>query len=319
MNRRSLLKLGLAAPVMPLTLHLVPAAYADGHTDITQVVGVQNFRVGDWIVTALLDGAIPLGPGNFANLTEEEAQSFAEAAFLDTPDVSTGVNAYVLRNGQETILVDAGGAGAFPGLGGLSAALSAAQIEPASVTRILLTHMHPDHIGGLLGADGAAFPNASLHVHAADLGFWTNAEIKAQVSEDFQPFFDLAMAVAGAYGDKIQTFDRDGNLIPGIRTRALPGHTPGHTGFELSSGDDALLIWGDIVHVAAFQFPKPDAVIGFDVDAQAAIETRRAVLAEAAESRVPVAGMHLPFPGVGYISEDGDGYRFTPKAWSFSV
>ncbi|MEM6653528.1 MAG: MBL fold metallo-hydrolase, partial [Pseudomonadota bacterium] len=177
MNRRSLLKLGLAAPVMPLTLHLVPAANANGHTNITQVVGVQNFRIGDWVVTALLDGAIPIGPENFTNLTGGEAQSFAEAAFLDSAEVPTGVNAYVLRNGQETILVDAGGAGAFPGLGGLSAALQAAEIDPGSVTRVLLTHMHPDHIGGLLDGGGAAFPNASLHVNAEDLGFWTDAEI----------------------------------------------------------------------------------------------------------------------------------------------
>lgn len=319
MNRRSLLKLGLAAPVMPLTLHLVPAAYADSQAEITQVVGVQNFRVGYWVVTALLDGAIPIGPENFANLTADEARKFAEAAFLDSPEVPTGVNAYVLRNGDETILVDAGGAGAFPGLGGLMAALGMAEIDPASVTRILLTHMHPDHIGGLIGADGAVFPNASVHVNAADFGFWTNAEIKAQVSENFQPFFDLAVAVASAYGDNIKTFEGEAELIPGVRTRAFPGHTPGHTGFEVSSGDDALLIWGDVVHVAAFQLPKPEAAIGFDVDADAAIATRKAVMAEVAESRVAVAGMHLPFPGVGYVSQEGNGYRFTPKAWSFSL
>lgn len=319
MNRRSLLKLGLAAPALPLSFHIVPHARAEGHGDIAQVVGVQNFRVGDWVVTALLDGAIPIGPENFANLTPEEAQNFVAAAFLDSVEVVTGVNAYVLRNGEETVLVDAGGAGAFPGLGGLSAALRAAEIDPNSVGRILLTHMHPDHIGGLLGDGGAVFPNATVHVHAADLEFWTNAEIKAQVPENVQPFFDLAVAAAETYNDKIQTFEGEVDLLPGIRTRTLPGHTPGHTGFEMSSGDDAMLIWGDIVHVAAFQFPKPEAAIGFDVDSDAAIATRQAVMAEVAERRVAVAGMHLPFPGVGFVSQEVSGYRFTPRPWSFSL
>lgn len=319
MNRRSLLRLGAAAAAAPIAVHLAQPVRANTASNVTQVIGVQNFRVGDWIVTALLDGAIPIGAESLANLTLEEAQSFAEAAFLDSTEVATGVNAYVLRKGEETILVDAGGAGVFPGLGGLSAALDAAGITPASITRILLTHLHPDHIGGLLVDGMPAFPGATAHVHAAEIAFWTDAGIRAQAPEGVQPFFDLAKAVVDAYSDQIDAFDGEIDLIDGIRVRVLPGHTPGHSGFEISDGDEALLIWGDIIHVAVYQFPKPSAAIGFDVDAATAIATREALLAEVSENRMPVAGMHLPFPGIGHVVADGGGFRFKPKPWSFSL
>lgn len=319
MNRRALLKLAAAVPVAPLAMQFVPVAQAAGHSEVTQVIGVQHFNVGTWLVTALLDGALPIGPENFSNLTPEEAEALTRAAFVDGPEIPTGVNAYILRNGTDTVLVDAGGANAFPGLGALAAALDFAEIAPETVTHVLLTHMHPDHIGGMLGAEGAVFPAASVHVHAADLAFWTSAEMKAQVPEGFQPFFDLAMAVAEAYADRINTFDAEIELLGGIRTRLMPGHTPGHTGFQVSSEGQELLIWGDVVHVAAFQFPKPEAAIGFDVDSPLAIETRKAIMAEVAEARMTVAGMHLPFPGVGHVVTEGSGYRFLPKDWSFSI
>lgn len=314
MKRRTFLT---AAATVPVSLTLFPANASATGDAIGQVVGVQNFTVGDWTVTALLDGSIPLGADAFANLTADEASEFLSDAFLDDGPVPTGVNAYVLRNADLTVLVDAGGAGAFPGLGGLSVALKAADIAPDRVTDVLLTHLHPDHIGGLLRANGAMFPNARLHVHQADIDFWTNADIRAQVPDDFKPFFDLAVAVVGTYGDQVEPFSADGELLPGIASRAMAGHTPGHSGFEISSGEDSLLIWGDLVAVAAFQFPKPEAAIAFDIDAEAAIEARKAVFAETAQNRTLVAGMHLPFPGIGHVAVDGDAYRFVPANWQF--
>lgn len=316
MKRRTFLTAAVAAPI---GLTFVPVTATAAGKSIEQVIGVQNFTVGDWTVSALLDGAIPLDAGSFANLSSDEAAQLLSDAFLEDGPVPTGVNAYVLRNSDRTVLVDAGGAGAFPGLGGLTDALGAAEIASDSVTDVLLTHLHPDHIGGLLGANGAAFPNAQVHVHQADIDFWTNADIRAQVPEDFKPFFDLAIAVVDTYGDKIAAFTEDADILPGIASRAMAGHTPGHSGFEVSSGTDSLLIWGDLVAVAAFQFPKPDAAIAFDVDADAAIATRKSIFAETAENRTMVAGMHLPFPGIGHVAVEGDAYRFVPANWQFKV
>ncbi|MEM6916342.1 MAG: MBL fold metallo-hydrolase [Verrucomicrobiota bacterium] len=307
MKRRSLLKLTALAPL----------AAAHGEVPTTQVAGYQRFKAGDFTGTAFLDGHLQIGADAFADLTDEEANALAEAAFLEAGPINTGVNAYLLQSEEETILVDAGGAGAMDSLGGLAGLLQEVGVAPDEVTKILITHMHPDHVGGLLDDGSVVFPEASVHVHQADIHSCTTEEAHESDPDAFKPFFELARNVYLAYEEQIVPFTEDTEIVPGIMTRHLPGHTAGHTGFVVTGEEDPLLFWGDIVHVEAYQLPRPELTIGFDMDSDAARETRLALLPEVAEKKTRIAGMHLSFPGIGRVAKEGEGYRFDAEDWAF--
>lgn len=321
LNKREFL-IGAAAAPIALSLVQAPAARAAGGdaSPTTQVRGVQHFKLGDKVVTAILDGDFAIGADAFSNLSADEAAAFLQAAYLPNGPVQTGVNAYILRDGARTILIDAGGANAFDSAGRLAAALEPAGVAPEDVDLILATHLHPDHIGGLLKDGAAAFPNAGLRAHEADIAFWTSEENRAAAPDAFKAFFDLAKSAVDAYRDRLDPFSADGEVATGVEAIAMTGHTPGHVGYRIEAGDDSLLIWGDIVHVAAFQLPKPAATIGFDVDSAAAAATRAKVFDQVAAERTRIAGMHLAFPGVGRLEKAAaGGYRFAPEPWNFAL
>lgn len=317
-TRRLLLGAAASAPIIVSLAPTVRAAAAAGST-ATQVTGVQRFRVGDRVVTALLDGHLALQADMFSNLSAEEATTLLEQAYRDSGPVPTGVNAYVVEGGGETVLIDAGGAGAFDGLGHLDSALEQAGYAKEDIARVLVTHLHPDHIGGLASDGQPDFPNATVHVHQADIDFWTSQQNRDGAPEDAKGFFDLAKSTLEAYGDKLQPFDQDGEIAGGFTAMHLPGHTPGHTGYRIGEGADSLTVWGDVVHVGAFQFPKPDAAVGFDVNPETAIETRKKLFDRAASERLRIAGMHLAFPGIGHVEQADQGYRFVAEPWTFAI
>lgn len=276
-------------------------------------------RVGDMTVTTLLDGYLGLGQNLLTNADAAVVAASLAAAYLDpTAAIPVPVSTHLIRSGSDVTLIDAGAGGAFgPTAGRHLAALEAAGITPDAVTRIVLTHMHPDHIGGLVTDAGAVFENATLHVSNADLAFWTDAAIAASVPDTAKPFFALASSVATAYGARVMPFDGDADLGGGLTTIAMPGHTPGHTGFRLSSGTDQLIIFGDTAAFASLQFSNPDIGISFDADGAMASATRKKVLAMLAADIIAVAGSHLPFPGVGYVDVKGDAFAWVPEEYKF--
>ncbi|WP_075222436.1 MBL fold metallo-hydrolase [Acuticoccus yangtzensis] len=323
-NRRHLLggaALAGTAAAFPLSLARAQTSATGGAAAIAQAPAFRRFTLGDWVVTALSDGGFPMPARLFPELSEEDFAALLEDAFLPPEAVPAAVNAFMLQQGGRTILIDTGAAGGMgPSLGKLPENMAAAGVAPEDVETVLLTHMHGDHIGGLVAPDGAAvFPNAQVIVAERELSFWTDPAQADAIPEPQRGTVAAVQGVQAAYEGRLTTFAEGGAVIDGVEPVALYGHTPGHTGFRISGGGEELLIWGDIIHAAPLQLPSPEVYIGFDVTPEEAVATRQRIMEEVAEERIMVAGMHLPFPGFGHLSRDGDGYRLVPAPWQYTI
>jgi len=285
-----------------------------------QVAGVHHRRVGDITVTALNDGHQDVAMSTVLGIPPEMAAAMLRAAFRPVPRRTT-VNCFAIRSGTRVALIDAGCGPAKPTVGFLAANLAAAGIAPAEVDTVLMTHLHPDHFGGLADAQGTAlFPRAELRLHADEYAYWHDDVPMLRVADPVrrQLFFGDARARLAAYRDRTSTFG-GGEVFPGVTVVPLPGHTPGHAGFMVTSGGQSLLIWGDIVHVQELQVPRPEVTMAVDVDPAQAQATRRRLFDQVAADRQAIAGMHLHFPAFAHLARDGDGYRLVPDAWSLDL
>ncbi|MFC5301180.1 MBL fold metallo-hydrolase [Azospira restricta] len=315
----------LLRPLLPLALaallSLPSLARAEAPQLQTQVPGYYRHQLGQFEVTALFDGAIELDTKLLKNATPTDLQRLLSWMFVGNPKMQTAVNAYLINTGRNLVLVDAGAAKLFgPSLGYVLENLKAAGYEPAQVDTVVITHLHGDHMGGLNDAGGKpVFAKAKVLVPQAEHDFWLSPAVADKAPEGMQPFFRMARETAAPYqaSGQWQPFADGAELVPGVRAVAANGHTPGHTAYAVESGGQKLLIWGDLVHAHAVQFAKPGVSIEFDVNQKQAIATRRAVLKSVAASKSLVAGMHLPFPGLGHVRAEGGGrYAWVPVEFS---
>jgi glyoxylase-like metal-dependent hydrolase (beta-lactamase superfamily II) len=285
----------------------------------TQMPGVYRLKVGAFEVTVLSDGNLPFEPHLFAG-DPARAQKLLERAFVPREAPTTSVNAWLVNTGDKLILVDTGASTHFgPTLGRLPHNLAAAGVGPDAVDDIVITHMHPDHVPGLVSAERKMlFKNAVVHVNSDEHAFWTSPEVYAKAPDAAKGFFDLARMAIKPYADagKVQTYKDGAQVLPGLTAMAAPGHTIGHSMVGVSSAGSDLLIWGDIVHNAALQFPEPDRSIAYDADPATAIASRKKVFDMVATDRLLFAGAHLPFPGLGNAIKTSTGYAYVPSLYA---
>ena len=283
----------------------------------SQVPGVYHRRVGDIVVTAVSDGHLDGSMAVIQNIAPEEAARLLREAFRPVPR-RTAVNTFVIHSGGRVALVDTGCGNAMAATAGkLFANLAAAGLRPEEVDAVLLTHMHPDHSNGLADAEGRAlFPRAELVMHEAEWAHWHDDAAMARADEaSRERNFQAARDQAAPYRDRLR-LHKGGDVFPGVAAMPFPGHTPGHSGYMVASGNDNLLIWGDIVHIPEIQVPRPEVTMAFDVDPGQAEATRRRVFDMVWTDKQAFTGMHLHFPGHSHLIRRHGGYAVLPEAWS---
>ena len=285
----------------------------------TQAPGYYRMMLGDFEITALSDGTFNLPAGKLlGNITPEKVTAALSQSYLKDP-VEESVNGFLINTGTKLILIDTGAAHLFsPTLGNLVDNLKASGYQPEQVDEVYITHMHADHVGGLMSGDKLAFPNAIVRADQHDADYWLSQANMDAAPKEAKGYFQGAMASLNPYiqAGKFKAFNGATELTPGIKATPSYGHTVGHTTYVVESKGQKLVLWGDLMHVAAVQFPNPSAVMQFDTDVKTAAVERKKAFAEVAKQGYWVAGAHIAFPGIGHLRTNNKGYVWIPANYT---
>ena len=300
---------GLSAP-----LAIIDAALAQ--KTAAPAKGFHAWKVGSIQCTAVYDGIWekPHDPAFFKNASVDDVKAAMKAAGLPEEFVSIPFTPLVVKTATDTVLFDAGTGGQVqPTAGKLHDGLQAAGIDPKSITKVMISHFHPDHIFGLMQKETNAqvFPDAEIVVSAAEYKFWTDPAVIEKLPEGRRP---LAKRIQATFPNwkNVRQIDADKDAAPGIRVLAAPGHTPGHVAFHVASGNDQMIYSGDTFYQPAMSLRTPQWHGVFDSDGALAEKSRRALADRLVADKVLVAGYHFPWPGAGTIVKDGNAYALVP-------
>ena len=282
-----------------------------------QIPGVYHRRIGDIVVTALSDGYLDGTVEVMQNISPADATGMLTDKFR--PGRRTSVNCYLVYSAGRLALIETGsGDYLLPTAGKLQQNLKAEGVDPADIETVILTHMHPDHSAGLTDPKTGEkfFPNAELVVNENEPRHWQDDGAMNKADERARKlYFQCAREQMAPYHNQMRTFAGSVEVFPGVTSIPLHGHTPGHSGYMIASGDKSLLIWGDIIHVPEVQVPRPDVTMVFDTDPHQAAATRKRTFDMVATDRQLIAGMHVHFPGFANLVKQGDGYLMLPEPW----
>jgi len=277
--------------------------------------GLKFQKFGDIEAAAVSDGVLHASYDPFRGIERAEAIKLVGRPDTGVGSVPIQVSAFVVKVGGKIIMIDTGTSNTMgPTLGHVAANLRAGGIDPAKVTHVLLTHIHPDHSNGLVDDNNLpVFTNAEVLVHENDAKFWLDREPQASDGDFIARNVAAARRVLAPYLTRMRRVT-GGEALSGVTAYPAHGHTPGHTTWLIQSGKDAVLFWGDTVHVGPIQFAHPNATLIYDLDQPAAAASRGRVFDWVSSDRIRVAGAHLELPGFGYVARKGAGFAFEAES-----
>ncbi len=321
-RREFVLSAATAAAVFGLDRHMAVYAKPKGQQTTDPKPGIHRYKVGSAECIALYDGIWEKAhdPAFIPGVSVAETKKALAAAGLRTDFVPIPIMALVVKLNGKIILCDSGGGNQVQAFnpnsvfvsGKLRGNLKAAGIEPGKIDTILISHFHPDHIFGLLDAkttNRPVFPNAEIIVPAAEYKWWTDPSLIGRLPAARQPLGRRIQQVIPNWKNVLPV-DGEDEVVPGIRFVKAPGHTPGHTAFHLSSGNEQLMISNDTAYVPALTAVHPNWHGAYDQNADLAEQTRRKLLERVVAEKMMICGTHFPWPGLGRIERDGAGYAF---------
>lgn len=272
-----------------------------------------RFTHGEFDITVLSDGYITM-PVEIVlpdGTPDERLNVLTETGNSATGDVTYKTNAPLLRKGRDLILIDIGAGNKYqPSDGKLSANLEIAGIDPSAITKVALTHGHPDHIWAMLREDGELrFPNAAYYIAAAEWDYWMDPDYQTNMPAVLHEFARGTQRDFSAIKERVVMVKPGDDIVTGLRAIDTAGHTPGHISFEVAGGE-SLIITGDAAtnEIASFRFPS--APFGYDARPGLAIKNRVKLMERAASERIKLLGYHWAYPGIGYAERNNGGYRY---------
>jgi glyoxylase-like metal-dependent hydrolase (beta-lactamase superfamily II) len=314
----------LAAASLLFAPGLIKASFAQtAPAPQVQAPGFYRFKVGSFTVTTVHDGffARPL-EGFVRNAPLADVQAVLRDAFLPQDRLVIPFTVTFLDTGRDLVVFDSGNGVTAPGAtnGRMISNMRAAGIDPTKVTRVVMSHFHGDHVNGLLNAEGAAaFPNAEVIVPEAEIAWWGDATNETRSPEGQRATFANSARRLAPYAARLRRIGPDAEVVPGVRSVAAYGHTPGHTCYHVADGADQMMFVADTTNRPELLARRPEFHIIFDFDAVAAEATRRRIYDRVATDRIRITGYHFPFPANGFLAKEGSGYRFVAADWSGAI